>query len=161
MSTRLINSTEKNTFCGTRRFSTKFITANQFCLSFFWATHNSIRIYAEELLASKATAKLEDHAFSTANDCLFTIFISSLHIWKPSQFARWGRAMLSWQSPFITKWKIIKSVNSSSLSRTGCYDTDPKFIFWSTILPSTLGSSHFVFDLLDYTSTQTLAFHLS
>jgi hypothetical protein len=44
--------------------------------------HNILSFYGEELLAPCPTPKLKEHPFSAVCDCLFNIFISSLHIWK-------------------------------------------------------------------------------
>jgi hypothetical protein len=42
-----------------------------------------IIFYGEELLAPRATPKLEDHPLSTAHDCLFNVFAATLHNWRP------------------------------------------------------------------------------
>jgi len=39
-----------------------------------------IRFYGEELLAPRPTTKLEDHPLSAVRDCLFNIFVATLHI---------------------------------------------------------------------------------
>jgi hypothetical protein len=38
----------------------------------------------EELSAPLPTPKLEDHTLSAVQDCLFHIFVATLHIWRPS-----------------------------------------------------------------------------
>jgi len=45
-----------------------------------WIFHNKIRFYGEELLAPRATSKLEDHPLSVFRDCLFNIFVATLQI---------------------------------------------------------------------------------
>jgi hypothetical protein len=40
------------------------------------------KFYAEELLATRPTPKLEDYPLSAVRDCLFNIFAATLHIWK-------------------------------------------------------------------------------
>ena len=44
-----------------------------------WIFHNKIRFNREELLASRPTAKLEDHPLSAVRDCLFNMFTATLH----------------------------------------------------------------------------------
>jgi hypothetical protein len=39
-----------------------------------------IRFYGEELLVPRPTPKLEDHPLSAARDCLFNLFVATLHI---------------------------------------------------------------------------------
>jgi len=39
-----------------------------------------IRFYGEELLAPCPTPKLEDQPLSAVRDCLFNIFVATLHI---------------------------------------------------------------------------------
>jgi hypothetical protein len=41
---------------------------------------NRIRFYGEELLAPRPTPNLEDHPLSVVRDCLFHIFVATLHI---------------------------------------------------------------------------------
>jgi hypothetical protein len=41
---------------------------------------NKIRVYGEELLASRPPPKLEDHSLSAVWDCLFNIFTATLYI---------------------------------------------------------------------------------
>jgi hypothetical protein len=45
---------------------------------------NKLTFYGEELLASRPTPKLEDHPLYAVRDCLFNIFVATLHIWRPS-----------------------------------------------------------------------------
>jgi len=40
--------------------------------------------YGEGLLATRTTPKLEDHPLSAVRDCLFSIFVATLRIWRPS-----------------------------------------------------------------------------
>jgi hypothetical protein len=55
------------------------------------------------LLAPRPTPKLEGHPLSAFLDCLFNIFTTTLHIWRPSPlFATWGRAMPWWQGTHLT-----------------------------------------------------------
>ena len=42
-----------------------------------------LSFYGEELLAPRPTPKLEDHPLSAVCDCLFSIFVATLHIWRP------------------------------------------------------------------------------
>jgi hypothetical protein len=39
--------------------------------------------YGEELLAPRATPKLEDHSLSAVRDCLFNVFAATFHNWRP------------------------------------------------------------------------------
>ena len=41
---------------------------------------NKAIFYGEELSAPRPTPKLEDHPLSTVRDCLFNIFVATLHI---------------------------------------------------------------------------------
>jgi hypothetical protein len=43
---------------------------------------NKLIFYGEELLALSPTPKLEDHPLSAVRDCLFNIFVATLHIWR-------------------------------------------------------------------------------
>jgi hypothetical protein len=43
---------------------------------------NKLIFYGEELLGPGPTPKLEDHPFSTVLDCLFNIFVTTLHTWR-------------------------------------------------------------------------------
>ena len=52
-----------------RRFLDYFVT---------WLT-----FYGNEFLASRPIPKLEDHTLLAVRDCLFNIFASVLHIWRP------------------------------------------------------------------------------
>jgi hypothetical protein len=45
---------------------------------------NTWSFYDEELLTSRLTPKLEDHPLSLVRDCLFNIFATNRHIWRPS-----------------------------------------------------------------------------
>jgi hypothetical protein len=55
-------------------------------------------LYGDELLVLLPTSKLEDLSLSTVHDCLFSIFVANLNIWRPSPpSATWGCAMLWWQ----------------------------------------------------------------
>ena len=40
--------------------------------------------YSERLLASRQTTKLEDHSWSAVHECLFNIFATNIHIWRPT-----------------------------------------------------------------------------
>jgi hypothetical protein len=42
--------------------------------------HDYASFYGEDLSASRATPKLEDHSLSAVRDCLFNIFAATLHI---------------------------------------------------------------------------------
>jgi hypothetical protein len=111
-------------FYGTRRFTTVFTRALQW--SVLWARsilsrssfiqgiwpfprllmnfRNKLIFYDEELLAPCPSPKLEDHPLSTVRDCLFSIFVATLHIWRPSPpSATWGRAMPWWQGTHLTR----------------------------------------------------------
>jgi hypothetical protein len=64
---------------------------------------NKIIFYGEELLASRPTPKLGYHPLSAVRDCLFSIFSTTLHIWRPFPLpATWGRAMPWWQGTHLT-----------------------------------------------------------
>jgi hypothetical protein len=39
--------------------------------------------YGEELLAPRPTSKLEDHPVSAVRDCLFNVFVATIHNWRP------------------------------------------------------------------------------
>jgi hypothetical protein len=45
-----------------------------------WLFGNKIRVYGEELLASRPPPKLEDHSLSAVRDCLFNICAATLYI---------------------------------------------------------------------------------
>jgi len=47
-----------------------------------------IRFYGEELLAPCPTPKLESHPLSAVRDCLFNIFVATLHIWGRSSILK-------------------------------------------------------------------------
>jgi len=57
---------------------------------------NKASFYGEEVLAPRPTPNMEDHPFSVVHDCLFNIFIATLHV-PPS--ATWPRFMPWWQGP--------------------------------------------------------------
>jgi len=60
--------------------------------------HNKLVYYSEELLVPRQTSKLEDHHSSAICNCLFNVFASILHIWKPSPPSTTrGRTMPRWQ----------------------------------------------------------------
>jgi hypothetical protein len=42
-----------------------------------------LRFYGEELLAHHPTPKLEDRPLSAVRDCMFNIFPTTFHIWRP------------------------------------------------------------------------------
>jgi hypothetical protein len=44
---------------------------------------NVIMFYGEGLLAPRPTPKLEDHPLSAVRDCLFNVFATTLHTWRP------------------------------------------------------------------------------
>jgi hypothetical protein len=76
--------------------------------------HNKIIFYGEELLASHATPKLEDHPLSSVRNCLFNIFAATLHIWRASPpSATWGRAMPWWQGTHL--WLMLFNERDVSL----------------------------------------------
>jgi hypothetical protein len=69
----------------------------------FETFRNKLLFYGEGLLAPHPTPRLEDHPFSIARDCLFNIFATTLHIWRPCPpSATWGRAMPLWQGTHLT-----------------------------------------------------------
>jgi hypothetical protein len=56
--------------------------------------HSKIMFYSEQLLAPRATPKLEDHSMSGVQDCLFNTFTDALHIWRaPPPSETWGCAV--------------------------------------------------------------------
>ena len=44
---------------------------------------NVVSFYGEELLATRPKPKLEDHPLSAARECLYSIIVATLRIWKP------------------------------------------------------------------------------
>jgi hypothetical protein len=58
--------------------------------------------YDGESSARSPTPKLEDHPLSAARDCLSNTFAATLHTWRPSPSATWGRAMPWWQGTHLT-----------------------------------------------------------
>jgi hypothetical protein len=71
-------------FYGTRRFITAFRRAHH--LSRSWICRlfrNTIVFYGKELLAPRPNPKLEDHPLSAVRDCLFNVFATTLHNWRP------------------------------------------------------------------------------
>jgi hypothetical protein len=98
-------------FYGTRRFITVFTRALHLSLS--WASVQvrgfllifvkSWLFYGKELLVPRSTPKLEDNRLSVDRDCLFNIFVATLHIWRPSSpSTTWGHAMPWWQGIHLT-----------------------------------------------------------
>jgi hypothetical protein len=71
-------------FCGTRMFITVLTRDLYLSISpgprLFWMIRKIISVYAEELLASRPTSKLEDHPLSAVRGCLFNIFAATFHI---------------------------------------------------------------------------------
>jgi len=53
-----------------------------------------VRVHGEELLAPRPTPKLEDHPVSSVRDCLFNIFVATLHREAVPPTAPRGCAML-------------------------------------------------------------------
>jgi hypothetical protein len=51
--------------------------------------------YGEELLATRPTPKLEDHLLSAIRDCLYNVFVTTLHICKPSPLSATGGCAMS------------------------------------------------------------------
>jgi hypothetical protein len=58
----------------------------------------------------RPTPKLEDHPLSAVRDCLFSIFAATLHIWRPSPPATWGRPIPWWQGTHLT-WLYLLSLS--------------------------------------------------
>jgi len=59
-----------------------------------------LHFYGKELLGNRPTPKLQDHPLWNIHDCLFNIFVVTLHTWRPSPpSATPGRAMPLWQEP--------------------------------------------------------------
>jgi hypothetical protein len=52
--------------------------------TFLVISRNKLNFYGEELLDPHQTPKLVDHTFSAVSDCLFNIFVATLHIWRLS-----------------------------------------------------------------------------
>jgi hypothetical protein len=50
--------------------------------------HNRFIFYGEVLLAPRQTPNLEDHPLSSVRVCLFNVFASNLHSWRPSLYPR-------------------------------------------------------------------------
>jgi len=75
-----------------------------------------IHFYSEELLAPHSTPKLEDHHLSAVRNCLFNIFIATLHIGGRS-FIRNLRTRHGEREPLITApiITIIKNLLISAL----------------------------------------------
>lgn len=42
--------------------------------------------YGKVILAPRQAINCEDHLFSTVRDCLFTIFVATIHIWRLSSY---------------------------------------------------------------------------
>ena len=78
-------------YYGTRRFIVAFKSAHHLSVSWpesispgprltVWMFRNKINFYGEELLAPHPTPKLEDHPLSAVCDCLFNMFVATLHV---------------------------------------------------------------------------------
>ena len=85
---------------GTRRFITAFTRARHLSLSWARSIQLMLRLYlrfggicdwfltwlglyGEKLLAPRPTPKLEGHPLSAILESLFSIFASTLHVWRP------------------------------------------------------------------------------
>jgi hypothetical protein len=79
-----------------------------------------LNFYSEELLALRPTPKLEDHPLSAVRDCLFNIFAATLHTWRPSPSATWGRAVPWWQGTHLTL--IANCIISSDVRNSSEYE---------------------------------------
>jgi hypothetical protein len=71
--------------------------------------------------------KLEDHPFSAVRDCLFSIFVATLHIWRPSPpSATWGRFVPWWQANHLNKNLIHEEIKRKMNSGNACYHSVQK-----------------------------------
>jgi hypothetical protein len=58
----------------------------------------------EEMVAPRPTPKWEEHSLLAVRDCLFNIFATTIHIWRPSHpSATWGRAVPWWHGTHLTR----------------------------------------------------------
>jgi hypothetical protein len=74
-----------------------------------WNICNMLVSYDGELLSTRPTPKLEDHPLLAVCDCLFSIFTTTLHMWRPSpQSATWGCTMPWWQEAHFTWFQRSK-----------------------------------------------------
>ena len=55
--------------------------------------------------------RLKDHPFSAVRDCLFNIFVATLHIGGHSPFTTWGHTMPWWQGPNYHLSLVLKRRN--------------------------------------------------
>jgi hypothetical protein len=69
-------------FYGTRRFITAFTIPRHVRGLCVWFV-TRLRFYGENLWAPYPNPKLEDYPLSAVRDCLFSIFVATLHIWRP------------------------------------------------------------------------------
>jgi hypothetical protein len=60
----------------------KLSVTERYCMevSFFFVPQQDMFFYSEEMLALPSTSNLEDHPLSAVRDCLFNIFLATLHI---------------------------------------------------------------------------------
>lgn len=88
------------------RFPTAYVIHRSPSVELFKMFCNMLKFCDEELLASCPTAKLEDFLLLALHDSLFSIFLATLHIWRPSPpSTTWGQVMSWWQEVSI-KWCI-------------------------------------------------------
>jgi hypothetical protein len=83
----------------------------EFCVTFTACTgrrlsrtyRNKLEFLRRRILAPRPTPKLEDLPLSAFRHCLFSIFASTAHMWRPSPpSATWGRVMQWWQGIHLT-----------------------------------------------------------
>jgi hypothetical protein len=55
------------------------VSSSRFCEMFL----KVVSFYGEELLATRPTPKLEDYPLLAVRECLYSIFVATLCIWKP------------------------------------------------------------------------------
>jgi len=102
-------------FYGTWRFSIMFITVwtqsealcNIFqCDGFLWWG----------VFSTPPKSQVGGHPLFAAHDCLFNIFITILHIWRPlSPITTWVCAMLWWQGPHNMDCNVLTHSNTKQL----------------------------------------------
>jgi hypothetical protein len=86
-----------------------------------FVTFRNKLIFYNELLASHATPKLEDHPLSAVHDCLSNIFVATLHIWRLSPpSTTWGCTTPWWQGTHLTWLQIYLADTNVDAKHVSC-----------------------------------------
>lgn len=101
-------------------------------------THNMVVFYNEELLAAFSVSKLEDYPLLATCDCLLSIFIAALHIWRVStSILMTCHAVVTRDSVRVTK------EHSFIFQRPHLQTSAQRWLFWlSSVLGRHLNVAH-------------------